>query len=57
MREKQDLAESYQKLKVGGKQEKARITDATGISLGDWMASFTEEARADLALDRLNTVA
>ena len=57
MREKQDLAKSYQKLKVGGKQEKARIADATGISLGDRMASFTEEARADLALDRLITVA
>ena len=57
MREKQDLAESYQKLKVGGKQEKVRVADATGKSLGDWMASYTEEARADLALDRLNTVA
>ena len=30
-----------------------RIADAIGIELGDWMESFTEEVRADLALDRL----
>ena len=30
-----------------------RIADAIGIELGDWMESFTEEVRTDLALDRL----
>ena len=32
-----------------------RIADAIGIELGDWMESFTEEVRADLALERLRT--
>ena len=30
-----------------------RIADAIGIELGDWMESFTEAVRTDLALDRL----
>ena len=30
-----------------------RIADSIGIELGDWMESFTEEVRTDLALDRL----
>lgn len=30
-----------------------RIADATGIELGGWMDSFTEDVRADLSLDRL----
>ena len=30
-----------------------RIADAIGIELGHWMESFTEDVRADLALDRL----
>ena len=30
-----------------------RIADSTGIELGDWMESFTEAVRTDLALDRL----
>jgi len=30
-----------------------RIADSIGIELGDWMESFTEEVRSDLALDRL----
>ena len=30
-----------------------RIADATGITLGDWMETFTEEVRNDLALDRV----
>ena len=30
-----------------------RIADSTGIELGGWMESFTEDVRADLALDRL----
>ena len=30
-----------------------RIADSIGIELGDWMESFTEGVRADLALDRL----
>lgn len=32
-----------------------RIADATGIELGDWMESFTEDVRTDLSLDRLRT--
>ena len=31
----------------------ARIADSTGIELGGWMESFTEDVRADLSLDRL----
>lgn len=31
----------------------ARIADSIGIELGDWMESFTEEVRSNLALDRL----
>ena len=30
-----------------------RIADSTGIELGDWMETFTEEVRTDLSLDRL----
>ena len=30
-----------------------RIADSIGIELGDWMESFTEEVRSNLALDRL----
>ena len=30
-----------------------RIADSIGIELGDWMETFTEEVRTDLALDRL----
>ena len=30
-----------------------RIADSTGIELGGWMESFTEDVRADLGLDRL----
>lgn len=30
-----------------------RIADAIGIELGDWMETFTEDVRTDLALDRL----
>lgn len=30
-----------------------RIADSTGIELGGWMESFTEDVRADLSLDRL----
>lgn len=30
-----------------------RIADSTGIELGDWMESFTEDVRTDLSLDRL----
>ena len=30
-----------------------RIADSIGIELGDWMESFTEGVRSDLALDRL----
>ena len=32
-----------------------RIADATGIELGDWMESFTEDVRSDLSLERLRT--
>ena len=32
-----------------------RIADAIGIELGAWMESFTEDVRADLALERLRT--
>ena len=32
-----------------------RIADAIGIELGDWMESFTEGVRTDLALERLRT--
>ena len=34
-----------------------RIADSIGIELGDWMESFTEEVRTDLALDRLQKCA
>ena len=30
-----------------------RIADSIGIELGDWMESFTETVRTDLALDRM----
>ena len=30
-----------------------RIADSIGIELGDWMETFTEAVRTDLALDRL----
>ena len=32
-----------------------RIADSTGIELGSWMESFTEDVRADLGLDRLRS--
>ena len=32
-----------------------RIADSTGIELGGWMESFTEDVRADLGLDRLRS--
>ena len=32
-----------------------RIADAIGIELGDWMESFTEGVRTDLALERLRS--
>ena len=32
-----------------------RIADAIGIELGDWMETFTEGVRSDLALERLRT--
>ena len=30
-----------------------RIADSTGIELGDWMETFTEDVRTDLSLERL----
>ena len=32
-----------------------RIADSIGIELGDWMETFTEDVRTDLALDRLRS--